>query len=167
MSPTPPLPYRRELFAYHIARGASLAQAVRLAGYSPQGARQRGCLLVSEPAVRQRIEVLRHAWMTERARHEAEAIAQLGQVVEMALRGDRPTTAMNALMLQLKLRGVVNDARAGLYASSPDEDLAKALFDPREDEDKPFNPPTPQASQPQPIEVAPRRDLRPSRRVLH
>jgi len=41
MTSPPPLSSRKELFSHHVARGASLAQAARLAGYSPQGARQR------------------------------------------------------------------------------------------------------------------------------
>jgi hypothetical protein len=183
---TAPLPYRHELFAQHVARGAGLAQAVRLAGYSPQGARQRGCVLMADPAVRRRVETLRQDWMAERARHAEEAIGQLRQIAEMALRGDSPTTAMNAVLLQLKLRGVVQDSRAGLYASSPDDDLAKALFDPREDEDPPLDPPTPPEpavlQAPEPIATAPapsreadevtlrrpaQRDVRPPRRLLH
>ena len=61
--PPPPLPPRKELFAQHVAHGASLAQAARLAGYSPQGARQRGSVLMADSDVRLRVEVLRHAWM--------------------------------------------------------------------------------------------------------
>jgi hypothetical protein len=41
---------------------------------------------------------------------------------------------------QLKLSGVIRDTRAGLYADSPDDDLSKVFFDPREDEDPDFNP---------------------------
>ena len=58
----------------------------------------------------------------------------------MAMELQRPTAALKAMDLQLKLTGVIRDTRAGLYAGSPDDDLSKAFFDPREDEDPDFNP---------------------------
>ena len=53
----------------------------------------------------------------------------------MAMELQRPTAALKAMEFQLKLSGVIRDTRAGLYADSPDDDLSKAFFDPREDED--------------------------------
>ena len=144
--PTPasairPLNPRQELFAYHAARGASLAQASRLAGYSPQGARQRGSVLMANSDIRSRVEEFRHIWMAERDATIAEAVEETGQVVETALRLNRPTAALKAIELKLKLRGVIHDRRFSLYTDSPDDDLSTCLFDPREDEDPPLEPP--------------------------
>jgi phage terminase small subunit len=143
-TPTAPPPARlssrRELFAHHVALGASLAQAARLAGYSPQGARQRGSVLMAESDVRLRVEALRHAWMDERNSRVERAIERLDEIIDMAMELRRPTAALKAMEFQLKLSGVIRDTRAGLYADSPDDDLSKAFFDPREDEDPDFDP---------------------------
>jgi phage terminase small subunit len=138
--PPPPLSSRKELFSHHVARGASLAQAARLAGYSPQGARQRGSVLMAESDVRLRVETLRHAWMAERQGRVERAIERRDTIIDMAMELQRPTAALKAMDLQLKLAGVIRDTRAGLYADSPDDDLSKAFFDPREDEDPDFDP---------------------------
>ena len=150
-SPRPLLP-RQELFAYHAARGASLAQASRLAGYSPQGARQRGSVLMANSDVRLRVEEFRRSWMAERDATVAEAVEETGQVIETALRLNRPTAALKAIELKLKLRGVIHDRRFSLYTDSPDDDLSTCLFDPREDEDPPLDPP---AQAPAPSAEAP------------
>ena len=131
---------RQELFAYHAVRGASLAQASRLAGYSPQGARQRGSVLMANSDIRLRVEEFRRSWMAERDAAIAEAVEEAGQVVEMAIRLERPTAALSALELKLKLRGIVHDRRFSLYTESPDDDLSTYWFDPREDEDPPLEP---------------------------
>jgi phage terminase small subunit len=136
-----PLLPRHELFAYHVARGASLAQASRLAGYSPQGARQRGSVLMANSDIRLRVEEFRRDWMAERDATVAEAVEETGQVIETALRLNRPTAALKAIELKLKLRGVIHDRRFSLYTDSPDDDLSTCLFDPREDEDPPLEPP--------------------------
>jgi hypothetical protein len=117
-----------------------LAQAARLAGYSPQGARQRGSVLMADSDVRLRVEALRHAWMSERQGRVDRAIEQLDRIIDMAMELQRPTAALKAMDMQLKLTGVIRDSRAGLYADSPDDDLSKVFFDPREDEDPDFNP---------------------------
>ena len=140
---TSPLPARsinprQELFAHHVAHGASLAQAARLAGYSAQGARQRGSVLMTNSDIRVRVEEIRRGWMADRQKYIAEAIEEMGQVVETALRLDRPTAAMKACEFKLKLRGVIHDRRLSLYTESPDDDLSMALFDPQEDEDPPL-----------------------------
>src|SRR3954454_15247771 len=131
---------RQELFAYHAARGASLAQASRLAGYSPQGARQRGSVLMANSDIRLRVEEFRRTWMAERNATIDEAVEETGQVVETALRLNRPTAALKAIELKLKLRGIIQDRRFSLYTDSPDDDLSTCLFDPREDEDPPLEP---------------------------
>ena len=115
---------RQELFAYHAARGASLAQASRLAGYSPQGARQRGSVLMANRDIRLRVEEFRRDWMAERDATIGEAVEETGQVIETALRLDRPTAALKAIELKLKLRGVIHDRRFSLYTDSPDDDLS-------------------------------------------
>jgi len=145
-SSPPRLSSRKELFSLHVARGASLAQAARLAGYSPQGARQRGSVLMADGDVRLRVEALRHAWMAERQGRVDRAIEQLDRIIDMAMELQRPTAALKAMEFQLKLSGVIRDSRAGLYADSPDDDLSKVFFDPREDEDPDFNPDSYQAS---------------------
>jgi phage terminase small subunit len=106
-----PLLPRQELFAFHAARGASLAQASRLAGYSPQGARQRGSVLMANSDIRLRVEEFRRDWMAERDATVAEAVEETGQVIETALRLNRPTAALKAIELKLKLRGVIHDRR--------------------------------------------------------
>jgi hypothetical protein len=78
--------------------------------------------------------------MAERDATIAEAVEETGQVVETALRLNRPTAALKAIELKLKLRGVIHDRRFSLYTDSPDDDLSTCLFDPREDEDPPLEP---------------------------
>jgi phage terminase small subunit len=152
-NPRPLLP-RQELFAYHAARGASLAQASRLAGYSPQGARQRGSVLMANSDIRLRVEEFRRSWMAERNASIDEAVEETGQVIETALRLERPTAALKAIELKLKLRGIIHDRRFSLYTESPDDDLSTCFFDPREDEDPPLEPlaeaPAPPAEPPAP-----------------
>lgn len=130
-----------------------MAQAARLAGYSPQGARQRGSVLMADSDVRLRVETLRHAWMAERQGRVDQAVGQLDRIVEMAMELQRPTAALKAMDMLLRLTGVIRDSRAGLYADSPDDDLSKVFFDPREDEDPDFNPDSYPAPAPVHVEV--------------
>src|SRR3954465_7596139 len=90
---------------------------------------------MAESDVRLRVETLRHAWMADRTGRVERAIERLDKIIDMAMERSRPTAALKAMEFQLKLSGVIRDSRAGLYADSPDDDLSKALFDPREDED--------------------------------
>jgi phage terminase small subunit len=78
--------------------------------------------------------------MAERDATIAEAVEETGQVIETALRLNRPTAALKAIELKLKLRGIIQDRRFSLYTDSPDDDLSTCLFDPREDEDPPLEP---------------------------
>jgi phage terminase small subunit len=87
------------------------------------------------------VEEFRRDWMAERDASVAEAVEETGQVIETALRLNRPTAALKAIELKLKLRGVIHDRRFSLYTDSPDDDLSTCLFDPREDEDPPLEPP--------------------------
>ena len=90
---------------------------------------------MAESDVRLRVETLRHAWMAERQGRVERAIERLDEIIDMAMELQRPTAALKAMDLQLKLAGVIRDTRAGLYADSLDDDLSKAFFDLREDED--------------------------------
>ena len=96
--------------------------------------------MMADGDVRLRVEALRHAWMAERQGRVDRAIEQLDRIIDMAMELQRPTAALKAMDMQLKLTGVIRDTRAGLYADSPDDDLSKVFFDPREDEDPDFNP---------------------------
>ncbi len=51
---------RHEVFAQTVAKGASQAEAARVAGYSEKSAKVAGSKLVSNPAVKVRIEELRN-----------------------------------------------------------------------------------------------------------
>jgi phage terminase small subunit len=109
-----PLLPRQELFAHHVARGASLAQAARLAGYSPHGARQRGSLLMANDRIRIRVGQLRRSRLAEREKRIGEAVAEVAQVIDTALRLYHPAAAIKALELKLKLQGVIPDLRFSL-----------------------------------------------------
>src|SRR3954468_25064932 len=104
---------------------------------------------MAESDVRLRVETLRHAWLTERQGRVERAIERLDRIIDMAMELQRPTAALKAMEFQLKLSGVIRDTRAGLYADSPDNNLSKAFFDPREDEDPDFHP----EPQPDPAET--------------
>ena len=104
---------------------------------------------MAESDVRLRVETLRHAWMDERKSRVERAIERLDEIIDMAMELRRPTAALKAMEFQLKLSGVIRDTRAGLYSDSPDDDLSKAFFDPREDEDPDFQ----SEPQPEPAEI--------------
>jgi hypothetical protein len=113
--------------------------------------------------------------MAERDAAVAEAVEETGQVIETALRLDRPTAALKAIELKLKLRGFIHDRRFSLYTDSPDDDLSTYWFDPREDEDPPLEPPAqapappaeappaeaPAIVQPEPVAATPSPQLAP------
>jgi phage terminase small subunit len=121
--PSQPLSPRRELFCLHVARGASLAQAARSAGYSPVGARQRGSLLMTESVVRSRVDVLRLTWASEREGVMEQAVECLDEIIGMSSDLRQPAVARKAIELMRKLRGLIQDERTGpgscLPASAP------------------------------------------------
>jgi phage terminase small subunit len=117
--PSQPLSPRRELFCLHVARGASLAQAARSAGYSPVGARQRGSLLMTESVVRSRVDVLRVTWASERENVVAQAVACLDEIIGMSSDLRRPAVARKAIELMRKLRGLIQDERTGAGSCLP------------------------------------------------
>jgi hypothetical protein len=102
--------------------------------------------------IRLRVEEFRRAWMAERDATISEAVEETGQVIEMALRLNRPTAALKAIELKLKLQGIIHDRRFSLYTDSPDDDLSTCLFDPREDEDPPLEPLSKAPAEPPPAE---------------
>src|SRR3954452_14727640 len=105
--------------------------------------------------IRLRVEEFRLAWMAERNATIDEAVEETGQVVETALRLNRPTAALKAIELKLKLRGIIQDRRFSLYTDSPDDDLSTCLFDPREDEDPPLEPLAEEPAKPTEVTVPP------------
>jgi hypothetical protein len=117
--PSQPLSPRRELFCLHVARGASLAQAARSAGYSPVGARQRGSLLMTESVVRSRVDVLRLFWASERENVMEQAIGCLDEIIGMSSDLRRPAVARKAIELLRKLRGLIQDERTGPGSRHP------------------------------------------------
>ncbi len=126
--PSQPLSPRRELFCLHVARGSSLAQAARSAGYSPVGARQRGSLLMTESVVRSRVDVLRLTWASERESVMTQAFECLDEIIGMSADLRQPAVARKAIELMQKLRGLIQDERTGagscLLAHVPVRDAA-------------------------------------------
>src|SRR5688572_22244430 len=121
---------RRELFCQHFAAGAGGAEAVRRSGYSPNGAKQRAHVLLTQPEIRLRIEALRAERRAERRaehqRHLADAIAVVDGVIADAAQHSKSSVVLRAVELKLKLHGVIRDKRIDFYSydtPSPDADL--------------------------------------------
>ena len=72
---------RRELFCQHFAAGAGGAEAVRRSGYSPNGAKQRAHVLLTQPEIRLRIEALRAERRSEHQQHLADAIEIVNSII--------------------------------------------------------------------------------------
>jgi hypothetical protein len=88
--PLPALPHRKETFARHVASGATLADAARLAGYAWDSARQTGSRLMKEPHVAARVADLTHARDDQRQGELDELVGGLKRVMidAMALKND-------------------------------------------------------------------------------
>jgi phage terminase small subunit len=117
---------RRELFCQHFAAGAGGAEAVRRSGYSPNGAKQRAHVLLTQPEIRLRIEALRAERRAEHQRHLADAIEVVNGVIADAAQHSKPGVVLRAVELKLKLQGVIRDKRIDFYSydtPSPDADL--------------------------------------------
>jgi phage terminase small subunit len=130
---------RRELFCQHYAAGAGGAEAVRRAGYSPNGAKQRACFLLRKPEIRLHIEALRAERRGEHQRHLADAIAVVDGIIADAVQASKSSVALRAVEFKLKLHGVIRDKRIDLFSyndtPSPDADLENVIPDPKEDLD--------------------------------
>ncbi|EWY38509.1 hypothetical protein N825_13210 [Skermanella stibiiresistens SB22] len=135
-SATAPLVNRRELFCEAVAAGTSAAEAARRAGYSAKGAKQRGHFLMSQAAVRLRVDQLR---VRHRAFHKAE-LDNAAEIMEIAI-GDaldakKPMQVMRAVEFRLKLIGVIQDRRIAHHYNddrpSPDADVEDMPADPAE-----------------------------------
>jgi hypothetical protein len=130
---------RQEAFCEAMACGVGGAEAARRAGYSAQGAKQRGAFLMRQPEIRTRIDRLRAA---RRADHQAlldEAAEQVEAIIADARGNNRGGLALRAIEFRLKLRGVIQDKRIAhhyhLDRTHPDADLEDLDGDPLEDLD--------------------------------
>jgi hypothetical protein len=90
-------------------------------------------MLMTNSDIRVRVEKIRRDSMAQRQQHVDQAVERVERVIAQAFKYDRSNIALKAIELQLRLRGI--DPRANLYKPSADDDLGRALFDPREDED--------------------------------
>ncbi|KJB94603.1 hypothetical protein N826_10265 [Skermanella aerolata KACC 11604] len=122
-----------------MACGVGGAEAARRAGFSAQGAKQRGAFLMRQPEIRTRIDRLRAA---RRAEHQAlldEAAEQVEAIIAGAQENNRGGLALRAIEFRLKLRGVIQDKRIAhhyhLDRTHPDADLEDLDGDPLEELD--------------------------------
>jgi len=130
---------RQEAFCQAMACGTGGAQAARVAGYSPKGAKQRGAFLMDQPEIRVRIDQLRAA---RRAEHQTlldEAAGQVETIIIDALENKRSSLALRAIEFRLKLCGAIQDKRIAhhyhLDRNHPDADLEDLNPDPEEELD--------------------------------
>ena len=132
---------RQEAFCQAMAANVGGAEAARRAGYSPNGVKQRGAFLMTQPEIRIRVDQLRAA---RNGSHEAdleEAAETVKTIIAEALDKKSLSLALRAVELRLKLRGVIRDKRIPHHyvsdAPHPDADLEQLDFDPAEDDDAP------------------------------
>ena len=133
---------RQEAFCQAMAANVGGAEAARRAGYSPNGAKQRGAHLMTMPEIRIRVDQLRAA---RSGRYEAdleEAAETVRTIIGEALEKKSLALALRAVELRLKLRGAMLDKRIPLYhpgdypnGRHPDADLETLPIDPDEDAD--------------------------------
>jgi hypothetical protein len=138
----PRLTPRQEAFCHAMACGVGGAEASRRAGYSANGAKQRGAFLMRQPEIRVRIDEIR---ASRQAAHQAqldEAAEQVGCVIDDAFETGRPGLALRAIEFRLKLLGVIQDKRIAHHyygcldsQPHPDADLEDLDGDPEEELD--------------------------------
>jgi Terminase small subunit len=138
----PRLTPRQEAFCHAMACGVGGAEASWRAGYSANGAKQRGAFLMRQPEIRIRIDEIR---TSRRADHQAqldEAAQQVGRVIEDAFETGRSGLALRAIEFRLKLLGVIQDKRIAHHyygcldsQAHPDADLEDLDDDPEEELD--------------------------------
>jgi hypothetical protein len=141
-STRPPLTSRQEAFCRAMAGGVGGAEAARRAGYSGNGAKQRGAFLMRQPEIRVRIDEIR---ASRQAAHQGwldEADQQVGRVIDEAFETSRPALALRAIEFRLKLCGVIQDKRIAHHYygcldnhAHPDADLEDLDGDPEEELD--------------------------------
>ncbi|WP_158045270.1 terminase small subunit [Skermanella pratensis] len=131
------LPPRQEAFCQAMACGVGGAEAARRAGYSPNGAKQRGAVLMTQPEIRVRVDQLR---ADRRAGHQAdldEAASLVRTIIDEALERKSLGLALRAIELRLRLRGVVQDKRIPHHylgdKPHPDADLETLECEPEEE----------------------------------
>ena len=144
-SPSPSMPRltpRQEEFCQAMAAGVGGAEAARRAGYSPNGAKQRGAFLMRQPEIRLRIDAIRAARRQLHQTRLDEAEGQIATIIGMALDSGRPGLALRAVELRLRLCGVIQDKRIAHHyqgsrdgAPHPDADLENLAADPQEELD--------------------------------
>jgi hypothetical protein len=138
----PRLTPRQEAFCHAMACGVGGAEASRRAGYSANGAKQRGAFLMRQPEIRVRNDEIR---ASRQAAHQAqldEAAEQVGCVIDDAFETGRSGLALRAIEFRLKLLGVIQDKRIAHHYygcldshAHPDADLEDLDGDPDEELD--------------------------------
>jgi hypothetical protein len=131
------------------------AEAARRAGYSPNGAKQRGAYLMQQQEIRVRVQQIRTSRRQEHQSLLDEAAAQVEEIIADAQENKRGSLALRAIEFRLKLRGVIQDRRIAHHCHMdqrrPDADLEDLDCDPEEEFDAL---PNPQLADPQPAKAA-------------
>ena len=130
---------RQETFCQAMACDIGGAEAVRRAGYSAKGAKQRGSFLMLQPEIRVRVQQLR---ADRRGDHQSlldDAAVQVEAIITEALEKKSCGLALRAIEFRLKLRGAIQDKRIThhyhLAQHHPDADLEHLDPDPQEELD--------------------------------
>jgi hypothetical protein len=130
---------RQEAFCQAMACNTGGAEAARRAGYSPNGAKQRGAFLMRQPEIRVRVEQLRTG---RHATHQSlldDAAIQVKAIIADALEKKSCGLALRAIEFRLKLHGVIQDKRIAhhyhLDPCHPDADLENLDLDAQEEFD--------------------------------
>jgi hypothetical protein len=141
-STRPPLTSRQEAFCHAMAGGVGGAEAARRAGYSGNGAKQRGAFLMRQPEIRVRIDEIRASRQADHQAQLDEADQQVSRVIDEAFETNRPALALRAIEFRLKLCGVIQDKRIAHHyygcldnRAHPDADLEGLDGDPEEELD--------------------------------
>jgi hypothetical protein len=142
VSTRPRLTSRQDAFCHAMACNVGGAEAARRAGYSANGAKQRGAFLMRQPEIRVRVDEIRTARQADHQAQLDEAAEQVCRVIEDAFETGRSGLALRAIEFRLKLRGVIQDKRiahhyVGCLDSQPhpDADLEELDCDPDEELD--------------------------------
>src|SRR3954471_572769 len=129
----------QEAFCQAMACNTGGAEAARRAGYSPNGAKQRGAFLMRQPEIRVRVEQLRTG---RHATHQSlldDAAVQVQAIIADALEKKSCGLALRAIEFRLKLHGVIQDRRIAhhyhLDPCHPDADLENLDPDAQEEFD--------------------------------